>query len=324
MNFASFDLNLLRVFDALLRERSATRAGALVGLSQPAVSAALNRLRHALEDQLFIRRGAAMVPTPKAEALGAPIAEALAQLERTLGGEARFEPAESDRTFTLIASDFFALALFPELMARLTVEAPRTRLRVLDIPRDGVLRPLLEGTADLALERAIPGPDWVARELLFRSPFALIAARDNPEIAAAGVPPGAPLPMDLYCRLPHVMRTIEGDMVGAVDLALAEIGRERRVALAVTQFPGVLMAVARTRMIAAVPAEIAAAFGAAAGVEIYAPPIDLPISPIEMIWHRRQTANPAHRWLRGRIVQTLKTLGLSPEEEGPDAGPGPR
>lgn len=312
MNFASFDLNLLRVFDALLRERSATRAGALVGLSQPAVSAALNRLRHALDDQLFVRRGSAMTPTPKAEALGAPIAEALAQLERVLGGDTRFDPAQSDRTFTIIASDFFALALFPELMARLATESPLTRLRVLDIPRDGIMRPLLEGAADLALERAVPGPDWVARELLFESPFALIAARGHPQIAAAGVSPGEPLPMDLYCRLPHVLRTIEGDMVGGVDLALAAIGRERRVALAVTQFPGVLMAVARTHMIAAVPAEIAAAFGPAAGVEVYAPPIELPISPIEMIWHRRQTANPAHRWLRGRILQTLGDLGLRP------------
>src|SRR3954451_13086285 len=105
MNFGAFDLNLLRVFDALMRERSVTRAGEQIGLSQPAVSQALNRLRALLDDQLFVRRGAEMLPTPRAEALGPAIRDALAQVEVALTGDRRFDPATAERAYTLIGAD---------------------------------------------------------------------------------------------------------------------------------------------------------------------------------------------------------------------------
>ena len=311
MNFAAFDLNLLRVFDAMLRERNATRAGETVGLSQPAVSSALNRLRHALDDQLFVRRGPQMVPTPKAEALAGPVAEALALLERSLMSDARFDPAATERTFTLLASDFFSLMLFPALLERIIHQAPKVRLRVLEIPPQGVSQALLDGRADLALERAMTEPVWMASTPLFQSAFAIVAAAGHPDLAAAGVKPGEPIPLDLYCALPHVLRTIEGDLVGVTDQALAELGRRRRVALALTQFPGVLLAVARSRAIAAVPKELAEAFATTVGVEVFQTPLDMPAARIDMQWHRRQGANPAHLWLRTLIVETLQAQGLS-------------
>ena len=113
MNLNALDLNLVKVFDALLRERSVTRAGEQIGLSQPAVSAALNRLRYILNDQLFVRRGNEMMPTPRAESLAEPLRAALREIERVFQSSRNFEPAELDRTFTLMGADFFSMLLMP-------------------------------------------------------------------------------------------------------------------------------------------------------------------------------------------------------------------
>jgi DNA-binding transcriptional LysR family regulator len=124
MNFAAFDLNLLRVFDALLQERSATRAGERVGLSQPAVSAALSRLRHALGDELFVRQGNEMVPTPRALALAEPLHDALARLEQMLTASPQFDPCAAMRDFRLLGADFFAMLLMPRLSQQVAAAAP--------------------------------------------------------------------------------------------------------------------------------------------------------------------------------------------------------
>ena len=155
MNFQAFDLNLLRVFDALMRERSVTRAGERVGLSQPAVSAALARLRAALDDQLFVRRGTEMAPTLRAEDLANPVREALAAMERALFGERRFDPATTHSTFTLLGADFFSTLVMPRLAARLRREAPGVRLRFLDSARGDVDRLLQEDAIDLALDSSL-------------------------------------------------------------------------------------------------------------------------------------------------------------------------
>lgn len=308
MNFASLDLNLLRVFDALLRERSVTRAGARVGLSQPAVSSALARLRAALDDQLFVRQGGAMLPTPRAEALGPAIADSLAQLERALFGDASFDPASSERTFTLMGADFFSMLLMPGLHERIAGPAPGVRLRFLDSARGEVDRLLRDDAIDAALERPLHLPDWVASDRLFLSPFVVIAARDHPAIAAAGVAEGEALPLDLFCALPQAIRSIDGGMSGAVDDALARIGRSRSVVLALPHFQAVALAVARGRLIAAIPAQFARAVAADLGLRVHAPPVDVETPDIRLYWSRRHRRNPAHAWLREQILAAAAEL----------------
>jgi DNA-binding transcriptional LysR family regulator len=300
MNFASFDLNLLRVFDALMRERSATRAGALIGLSQPAVSNALNRLRQVLGDELFVRRGNDMVPTPRAESLAERVRDALAQVEQALAGDVRFDPEGADRVFTLLGADFFATQLMPDLAERIAAAAPRIALRLLDSASGDVERLLRENAIDAALERPLEMPDWVSRHLLFGSPFAIIAARRHP--ALKSVRPGAQLPLDRFCALPHAIRSIDGSMAGMIDDALRKAGAERRVMLALPNFQGIAQAVARGRLIAAVPVQFATAVAKDLDLAIYAPPVEVPVPEISMYWHKRHDQNPAHRWLRGQIV----------------------
>ena len=301
MNFGTLDLNLLKIFDALFRERSVTRAGERIGLSQPAVSAALNRLRHASGDQLFIRHGHDMIPTPRAESLAAPIRAALEQLEKALGEDKRFDPGQAERVFTLLGADFFSSLLIPRLAARFERIAPRIQLRFLDSARGDVERLLREDLIDLALERPLELPEWISRQVLFESPFVIIAARKNKTIAKEGIKPGARLPLGLFLQLPHAIRSIDGSLRGLVDDALERKGHSRRVMLAVPHFHGLAAAVAQTGMIAAVPVQFADAVARDAGLAIYQAPFDIPVPKIQIYWHKRHDRNPGHVWLRQQI-----------------------
>ena len=304
MNIAAFDLNLLKVFDALWRERSVTRAGDRVGLSQPAVSAALNRLRHACNDQLFIRHGNDMVPTPRAENLADPIRAALAQIEGALASGQRFVPAEAERTFTLMGADFFSSYLIPKLAAHLASVAPRMSLSFLDSARGDVERLLRDDLIDIAMERPLDLPTWVSRRDFFLSPFVIIAARNHRDIKRAGIRPGGKLPLELFCRLPHGIRTIDGSLRGQIDEALERSGHSRRVALGVPHFHGLAATVAQTGMIAAVPVQFARLVSSEMGLAIYEPPIKTPVPQISLYWHQRHDKNPAHLWLRDQIIAT--------------------
>jgi DNA-binding transcriptional LysR family regulator len=306
MNFAVFDLNLLRVLDALIRERSVTRAGAAIGLSQPAVSNALNRLRHTLKDELFVRRGNDMVPTPRAESIAEHVREALAQMERAIAGDAQFDPVTANRVFTLLGADFFSTQLMPDLSARFAQIAPGCALRLLDSATGDVERLLRDNAIDAALERPLDMPDWVSRQVLFRSPFTIIAARGNKKIRAAKLKTGSPMPLDLYTELPHAIRSIDGSLSGMVDDALRKAGLWRRVVLALPHFQGVALAVARGHVIAAVPQQFAEAIYKELDLLMFEPPVAVPPADVRMYWHKRHDKHPAHRWLREQIVTAMK------------------
>lgn len=306
MNFAAFDLNLLRVFNALMKERSATRAGDRVGLSQPAVSAALGRLRHALGDELFIRQGNEMAPTPRALALAEPLQDALAKLEQALYGGARFDPARAVRDFRLLGADFFAMLLMPSLAQKVSAAAPGISLRLLDSARGDIDRLLIADEIDMALERPLDVPEWISRQLLFRSPFVIIAAKQHEALAAAKVKEGAVIPLDLFCALSHVLRSIDGSTSGSIADALAAQGRKRHVVLTLAQFYAVGLAVSRSQLIAAVPVQFARAFADEMKLALYEPPVPVPVPDISLYWHKRHDGDPAHRWLREEIIAAIE------------------
>jgi DNA-binding transcriptional LysR family regulator len=306
MNFAVFDLNLLRVFDALMCERSATRAGERVGLSQPAVSAALNRLRHLLGDELFVRQANEMVPTPRALALGEPLRDALTRIEQALSVGARFDPAAEVRDFTLLGADFVSMLMMPGLFETVARLAPGIGLRLLDSARGDVDQLLINDKIDMAVERPLELPEWISRQMLFRSPFAIIAAKGHPELTAAGVQDSDPIPLDLFCTLPHALRSIDGSTSGFISDALMAMGRRRRVVLTLPQFYGVALAVSRGRLVAAVPEQFAHAVASELQLAIYQPPISIPVPEISLYWHRRHDAEPAHRWLREQVAAAAK------------------
>jgi len=273
------DLNLIRVFDAVMQERSVTRAGEQVGLSQPAVSAALNRLRHEFNDQLFVRRGSDMVPTPKAEALAEPARAALAHIRRMFHSGQSFDPAELDRTFTLFGADFFSIHYMPDLARRIRAIAPNVRLRFLDSARGDLGRLLSEDAIDLALERPHTVADWVSSIQVFDIAFKVIAAANHAEIAKASVASGTRLPLDLFCQLSHAIRSVDGSMAGLTDASLKEIGRRRNVVLVLPHFQAVARAVAVSDLIAVVPDHAANAATRELPLTIYEAPFDISGGP---------------------------------------------
>lgn len=310
MNFNAFDLNLLRVFDALMRERSATRAGERIGLSQPAVSAALNRLRALLDDQLFVRKGNEMVPTPRADDVFGPVRDALQAIEAALGPPRGFDPATARRTFTLLGADFFSLLLMPRLYARWSEAAPGLTWRFLDSARAGpggdVTRLLLDDAIDAALERPLDTAEPIESRQLFSSPFALIARRGHP--ALSGVAPGDPVPLEIYTALPHAIRSIDGSLSGMVDDALSKAGARRTVRIALPHFESVAEAVAMSGALAAVPRQFAEAVAERMGLTLYALPVEVPAPDVRLYWHARRNDDPAHRWLREAVMGLVGEL----------------
>ncbi|WP_246215961.1 LysR family transcriptional regulator [Microvirga makkahensis] len=228
---------------------------AIIGLSQPAASAALKRLRHLLDDQLFVRRGNDMVPTPRAEGLDAAAREALAQIETALAGDKRFDPGSADRPFTLIGADFFSTLLMPSLSERLAVKAPHVKLRLMEI----------------AMEPSSAMPDWISTETLFIAPSAIIIAKSHPAAAKRQWATGE-FPLDLFCELPHAIHSVDG-MPGVADTSLATVGRSTKVVLMLPHFQSVALAAAQGRLIAAVPIQLAQAVASSLDLAIY----DLPV-----------------------------------------------
>jgi DNA-binding transcriptional LysR family regulator len=306
MNLSGFDLNLLKVLDALLAEGSTVAAARRVGLSQPAVSAALARLRLSLGDPLFVRQGQRLVPTDFAIALRTPLRTALDDLDGLLSGGRAFDPARDTARFVLTGSDFFAELLMPLLAREVLPHAPGLTVQLVELePADYMLH-IREGTADLALVPAGTVADWAERETLFTSEFAVICRADH--TAAAALTDGAVFPLDRFCAIPHVTFSVEGLLETQSDRALAAMGLRRRVAMTIADFSGVYRAAAQSDLIAVIPRELALHAARALPLRVFRPPIPVGPVPIAMAWHRRSSRNPAHRWLRDTIARLLADL----------------
>lgn len=317
MNFAAVDLNLLRVFDAMMVELNTTRAGERVGLSQPAVSAALGRLRHITGDALFVREGNRMVATSRALDLAEPVRDALRRIETALAADTAFDPASAERVFRILGSDYFSTLLIPPLARSVRAAAPGVVLQMIDRP-NAALAPLLsDGAVDMAVESRIDVPDWVNSRVLYRSFMVTVARPDDPVLDAAGIRPGDRIPPDVFCDLPQAMMSMDGGATGPIDLALAEHGLSRRVALTVPHFHAVALAVAEAGLVANLPVHFARRIAAPLGLGLYRPPFEPPHLDVMLYWHRRHDRDAAQDWLRGEIARALD-LGAE-ETEHADA-----
>lgn len=314
MDLSCFDLNLLRVLDALLRDGSTVKAGARIGLSQPAVSAALGRLRHTLNDDLFLRQGTGLVPTDFARSLELPLQKVFSDLEAALSNAKAFDPATGHQTFRISGSDFYAECLLPQLARQVSLMAPGMRLQFIGLVPDLSLETLVRHGIDIALVPESPLHGWADCVPTITSGFKVIARKDHPGIAEAGLKAGEVMPIDLYCRLGHVIFSSEGNFVGVGEEALKKIDRERKVVLSLPFFSGVYRAVSESDLIALFPHQLAERVAGPAGLVCYEPP--MPITPIRssMIWHKRSTTSPAHKWLRELISGLLARWDLSEAE----------
>jgi DNA-binding transcriptional LysR family regulator len=289
---ADVDLNLLLALDALLRERSVTRAGAALGLSQPATSHALARLRELFGDELLVRRGNDMEPTELADAMVAPLRDALERVEDLLWRDRVFDPATADRQLVIAMTDFVEATLMPAALPALGV-SPQLRLRLRPLTGELPERALADGEIDLAIGTMMAPPSTMRVSTLYRETFVAVVRRDHPCL-------GAPLTPAAYAALDHVLITAPGDGPGPVDFALAEHGLRRNVVLRTSHFLTVVPLVAATDLVCTMPARIAHAHRGH-DIVVLEPPIVLPGFDVAMFWHPRRERDPAVRWLRDQL-----------------------
>jgi DNA-binding transcriptional LysR family regulator len=309
MNLAALDLNLLLVFDALMAERQVTRAGQRIGLSQPAVSAALNRLRGIAEDELFVRRGGEMVPTPRALALAQPIADALRRVETAFATRPPFDPATANRDFTVRGVDYFGYLLIAPLMARLTKEAPGVVVRCVDAQTGSVAELLEEGKIDFAVEVMHQLEFPIQSQFLMRERYVVIVSARHPAIDGGGDHySDQPIDLDLYCKSPQVIHSFVGGTTGNVDAALAAVGRSRHVALSLPHFFSIARAVADSTLIATFPERLAVRIAPLMGLRIYQVPVTVAPISLGVVWHRRNDGDAGHTWFRQQIIDVAGSL----------------
>jgi DNA-binding transcriptional LysR family regulator len=299
MNWGAFDLNLLIVFDAVMQERSVTRAGGRIGLSQPAMSHALNRLRYMLKDELFVRTPEGMVPTPRAEMLAAPLRNALNEMQLALE-PATFDPASSDHRFVLAVNNYAAVVLAPPLVAAVSAMAPGVRLDLRASGTLDIVERLDRGDLDLSLGgMGCPGERFAAMPLLDDA-FVLVMRQGHP--AGCGKLTAAD-----FAALSHLEISSSLEDTGFIDSWLDERGLTRRIMLRAPYLSAAAILV-QSDLVAMLSRRIAQELARSHLLQVCEPPYDSPRVPTVMLWHRRLDGHPGHRWLREIILSVTKGL----------------
>ncbi len=296
-----YDLNLLPIFVALLEERSVTRAAERLGMTQPALSNALARLRLMLGDQLFIRERYGILPTPVALAIAPTIAEALSRLDDAVLGQQAFDPATAERLLTIAPNGYVEFVLVPAIVARLQRVAPGIRLRLTPYGNDLSETGVVSGTTALVLGRIIDPPDNLVVQHVMDEGLACVVRADHPTV-------GDTITREQFETLKHVNIVPPGRMRAGLFQALAQQELKRDVAISVTNFFAVAEMIAVTDYCATLPDLICRRLRHDPRLKVLAAPVDLGTFPVEMAWHVRYRHDPAHRWLRELIGEVAVEL----------------
>lgn len=299
--FRRLDLNLLLVFTALLRERSVTKAAQRLYLGQPAVSAALSRLRVFTGDELFVRTPAGMTPTVRALALAESLKPILEGLSETLFRDLVFDPAGSERCFTLGLFDVGEVTLAPALLARMEQAGSGMRLALRPTDRTSAAELLDSGAIELAIADFGEHPGWLRRQALNQEHFACMF---DPRL----VPAASPVSLEDYLRYPHLLASYSGDSTGLVDEALARHGLSRRVALSSARFSTLPFVLRTFASFATLPAAAAHAYAARLGLAVSPLPFELPSVELSQLWHVRHDNDPGHLWFRTLVAEAVAGL----------------
>ncbi|MDY0873667.1 LysR family transcriptional regulator [Dongia rigui] len=286
------DFNLLVVFETLMHERSVTKTAEKLFLGQPAISAALVRLRTLFNDELFVRTGRSMEPTARATEIFAMLSPALDSISTALSASQEFDPATATNVFRIGLSDDVEFSLLPPLLRRIRAEAPGVILVIRRV--NYLLAPgmLSSGEISVAVSFLDELPANAKKKTVRRIRAKLLRADTKP----------GKLTLDEYCARPHAIVSFAGDLNGYVDNELAKVGRSRQVVLAVPQFNGLGTLLAGTDILTTVPDYTAQILAASGGLRIEDHPVELPPGSLSMAWRGAQDNDPAEKWLRSRIT----------------------
>jgi DNA-binding transcriptional LysR family regulator len=294
---ARTDLNLLTVFRALDEARSVTRAAKTLGVSQPALSQALRRLRELFDDAMFVHTPRGLVLTPRAESLAPAIREMLGRLEREVLGTGEFRPEALRRTFRIRTTDFLEAVLVPSLLDRFATQAPLVSLSVspteFGLPKEA----LSSGACDLAIAGFFGElPDGFYQQRLFADGFSCAVRRGHPRLDGV-----RRLTLDAYCGEPHVLIAPGGDLRGVVDRALERLRKKRRVVVGASGFLIGAYIAARTDAILTAPSRLLSLMADRLELVLFEPPLPLAEIKIVQAWHARNHDDPGHKWLREMV-----------------------
>ena len=296
-NLRTFDLNLLVAFEVLMRELNVTRAAEHMFITQSAMSHILHRLRQQLDDPLLVKTPAGMKPTERALALIEPIRALLTEMEQLLQPPLEFEASTSQRRFVLAATDYMELLLIPQLSGLINQIAPGIDIHVKRTESSFPVAQLESGDLDVVLgfESVLNPPAHLNCNLLFSDRMACVVRKNHPLIRKAPS-------LEEYVAVPHMLISRTGSHMGVIDQKLTELGLDRRIKLIVPHFLSAPLIVAETDMVLSLPYRIAEQFKKFAPLEIFPVPIELPAYDLCMIWHPLFDKDPAHLWLRDKII----------------------
>ena len=301
-DLANLDLNLLRVFDAVARERHVTRAAEKLNLSQPAVSNALTRLRAALGDELFLRRPGGVEPTALALSLAGPVAEVLDRLRQTLSVHAPFDPATTERIFTVAFSEYAESVLAPALLEAMGQQAPRALLAIRHADRTNALDLLETGEAEMAVA-VLPDPPALYTRLLLLPEVFVTVMRPDHELAAGE------MTLERFTRVPHLLHSPNGSRDGALDQPLRAAGFPRRLGAVVAHLGAVPEILARTDMVMTLSSRLAQKLAEAHGLVLRPCPVEIEHLRLSLVFHRRFEADAGHAWLRRLLLVVAREVG---------------
>lgn len=311
MNLKSIDLNLLVYLDVLLRKRNVTRAAESLGISQPAMSNGLKRLRELFSDPLLVRTSNGMTPTERAEELQPLVRKIIAAVEKAVQTSKEFDASNADRVFRISVSDYSESTLLPRLLRRMRSDAPNISLDILT-PSDVSYQDLEGGNVDLVINRFDALPQSFHQRTIWRDSFSCLISHHNPI--------RHDFTLDSYLEASHVWVSKTGmgigvgvepgasEQLGWVDDALAKLGKTRRIRVFTRHYQAAMLLAELRDLIITLPSKAANMLKDDPGVIILPPPFDIPEIELQMAWSPLLQHNPAHQWLRRLIAEVAREL----------------
>ena len=295
MHIGRVDLNLYLVLDAIYREGSITRAATVLNLTQPAVSHALARLRDVYEDQLFVRSGNRMVPTPLTRAVIQPVRDALAGLQQTLSAPASFDPATNRKQIVLGMRDIVETVLVPELVPLLERDAPLTQTASVRVARRDMEAELSSGRLDLAFDVLLPVGPAIHHSKLMESRFVVVSCKRHPQLRGG-------MSLEKYLQLRHVVVSSRRSGPTVEDFELSRLGMHREIGMRCQNFFVAWKTIAHSHMLLTVPESLTRHNVFHSDLRVWPMPVDLPPLGVHMYWHENLQDDPANQWLRQRVM----------------------
>ena len=298
-NLRQLDLNLLVALDVLITEASVTKAAERLNMSQSTMSYSLKRLRAILNDDILIRTSREMEVTPYARQISDRVRQILVEIQSTLLEKATFDPATANETFKIAVSDYVEATIGVNLLQNIAIQAPGMRIRINNLDKETVMDTLDENRIDIAINPELPLKSWHVTENLYREEFVCVFRGDNSltELSLAD-----------YLDRSHILVSLRDDFQGASDQILQSKQQSRQVIWSTPHFMAVPFLLTNSDCVALLPKRMAQQCAKGMNLKILPPPIPIEGFTVSMVWHQRNTNDPAHGWLRHQIIDAVRDI----------------